>query len=76
MDHFMIWSAYKNQPYINWRDINKINVETMKIIGVAVEKRKQERNSIIEKDEFGRAQNTDSTAPGNWWPLLQLRFVL
>ena len=37
----------------------------MKIIGVAVEKRKQKRNSIIEKNKAGRAQNIDSTAPGN-----------
>ena len=36
----------------------------MKIIGLAVEKRVEERKAILEKAEAGQAQ-TDSTAPGD-----------
>ena len=49
MDHFMTCTSYRNNPYGNWREINGNNVEHIEIIGIAVEKRKQERKYIIVK---------------------------
>ena len=40
--------------------------------GVAIENRFLERITTVEKQEAGRSEDTDSTAPGNCRAMLQL----
>ena len=64
MQHFVSCTSYRNEPCKDWTEIYGSNNCVMKIIGLAVEKRVEERKAILEKAEAGQAQ-TDSTAPGD-----------
>ena len=64
MKHFVSCTSYRNEPCKDWTNIYGSNILELKRIGLAVEKRVEERKILIEKTEIGHSQ-TDSTAPGN-----------
>ena len=65
MNHFAICDAYRNQPCENWAEINELNSENIIQVGLAIEKRFEERTCILLKDEVGQAPTPDSRAPGS-----------
>ena len=64
IQYFVSCTSYRNEPCKDWTEIYGSNKCVMKTIGLAIEKRVDERKAIIEKAEGGQAQ-TDSTAPGD-----------
>ena len=64
MNHFAICDAYRNQPCEKWAEINELNSENIIQVGLAIEKRFEERTRILLKDEVGQAPTPDSRAPG------------
>ena len=72
MNHFMCCKSYKSKPYEEWNDINEDNYEKQLMAGVAIENRFLERINTLEKQEAGRSEDTDSTAPGDCRAMLQL----
>ena len=72
MCHFMTCISYRNEPYSDWSIVNGNNYDKQLEAGTAIEKRFTERTVMMEKQEAGRAQHIDSTAPGNRRAMLQL----
>ena len=64
MQHFATCASYRNQPCSFWKDINGMAYEKIIEVGLAVEKRIEERKLLIRKEEVGQVQTADSTAPG------------
>ena len=62
MDHFMICSSYMSDPEKDWIKINGVEDDVIKKIAKAVETRVKERHGIIQKEEAGQTQDSDSTA--------------
>ena len=60
MDQFMVCSAYENEPFEDWKQINGDNYEIIITIGKAVELRHIERKTKM----VGQATEADSTAQG------------
>ena len=72
IDHFTVCKAYRNEPVLEWHEINKEDIDEILRVGLGIEKRIKERTTILKKEEVGRACITDSTAPGDCRALLQL----
>ena len=67
-----VCKAYKNEPVLEWHEINKEDIDELLRVGLKIEKRIKERTTILKKEEVGRACITDSIAPGDFRALLQL----
>ena len=63
MQHFSTCISYQNLPCDYWNEINGLNSEIITEVGLAIEKRVEERKIFMKKEEAGQAQITDSTAP-------------
>ena len=55
MQHFATCASYRNQPCSFWKDINGMAYEKIIEVGLAVEKRIEERKLLIRKEEVGQA---------------------
>ena len=65
MTHFATCTSYRNIPCQDWTNIYGSDSLVMTKIALDIEKRVEERKSLIEKAEVGQTQKADSTAPGH-----------
>ena len=63
MQHFAICTSYQNQPCDFWKEIDGLNWDRVNEVGLAIEKRVEERKMFIRKEEVGQADTADSKAP-------------
>ena len=65
MNHFMHCSSYKSETCSDWEDIFGNDTDLQIAAGLAIETRFHEREEMITKQEDGRAQDFNFTAPGD-----------
>ena len=65
MDHFMSCISYSSSDYSEWRNVYGNNKESQFEAGLAVQKRQNEQEIILDKQEVGWVSDSDSTAPGD-----------
>ena len=58
-------SSYKSETFSDWEDIFGNDTDKQIAAGLAIEIRFDEREDMTTKQEDGRAQDFDSTAPGD-----------
>ena len=64
MDHFMYCKLYSSSDYRDRRNIFLNDKESQFEAGLAVQKRQNERENILYKQEICWVFDSDSTAPG------------
>ena len=65
IDHFTTCGAYRNEALPNWHEINGTDRDNILTVGIAIERRVEERGQLIRKQEASRVPIADSTAPGD-----------
>ena len=65
MQHFAICTAYQNQPCDFRKEIDGLNGDKINEVGLAIEKRVEERKLLIRKEEVGQTKTADSIAPAS-----------
>ena len=65
MDHFMTCPQYENEPYKDWCKINGNETHILNEVGLAIKKRFEERETMLDKIEAGWALDSNSIAPGD-----------
>ena len=63
--HFIICQSYENKASSEWNDILGNNYAKQISAGIAIERRFEEREVMLETDKVGGDQGINSTAPGH-----------
>ena len=61
----MTCRAYESLPCENWTDVYGNCEESQICVGLAVERRMTERETITDKKKVGWADDSNSSAPGS-----------
>ena len=65
MNHLMHCRSYKSETFSDWEDLFGNDTDKQISGGLAIENRFGEREDMMKKQEDGRSQDFDSTAPGD-----------